>query len=94
MSDPWLATIMARDVHRVTGVWTVRQEHDTLREIQRLLSRPGFVFARIATHEVGTSHRLEECGLRLVDTALTLEAQPPPSVKTVGGAGTVCGIGG
>ncbi|HQY58617.1 MAG: GNAT family N-acetyltransferase [Nitrospira sp.] len=85
VSDPWLATIMARDVHRVTGVWTVRQEHDTLREIRRLLSRPGFVFARIATHEVGTSHRLEECGLRLVDTALTLEAQPLPSVKTVGG---------
>lgn len=84
MSDSWLATIMAREVHRVTGVWEVRQEHHTLREIRQLLSRPGFVFARIATHEVGTSHRLEECGFRLVDTALTLEAQLPASVETAG----------
>lgn len=69
--DAWLATIMNRNVHRVTGALEEGQE-GVVEELRLLTNRPGFVFARVATHEVRTSHRLEECGFRLVDTALTL----------------------
>ncbi|MCS6289228.1 MAG: GNAT family N-acetyltransferase [Nitrospira sp.] len=81
--DTWLATIMNRDVHRVTGVWWEKDQGSTaLQELRRLTFQSGFAFARIATQEVRTSHHLEECGFRIVDTALTLEAPRLSDVET------------
>lgn len=82
--DAWLATIMNRDVHRITGVWEEQEGITTLQELRQLTLRPGFAYAKIATQEVRTSHQLEECGFRIVDTALTLET---PRLRHVGTAG-------
>lgn len=82
--DAWLATIMNRDVHRVTGVWEKDEGNPVRQELRRLTLRPGFAFAKIATQEVRTSHQLEECGFRIVDTALTLETRRLSHVGTAG----------
>jgi len=83
VSDAWLAAIMERHVHRVTGVLEEGQEH-VVDALRLLTDRPGFVFARVATHEVRTCHRLEEIGFRLVDTALTLEVKTISDAETRG----------
>ncbi|WHZ25201.1 MAG: hypothetical protein OJF47_004313 [Nitrospira sp.] len=81
--DAWLATIMNRNVHRVTGVLEEGQKN-VVEELRLLTNQPGFVFARVATQEVRTSHWLEALGFRLVDTALLLEASGLSEVVTQG----------
>ncbi|ULA68716.1 MAG: GNAT family N-acetyltransferase [Nitrospira sp.] len=73
--DPWLATIMNREVHRVTGMWDESDRSTARQKLRELILRPGFAFAKVATQDVRTSHELEEYGFRIVDTALTLETR-------------------
>jgi len=73
--DAWLAAIMKREVHRVTGVWEESEEGTVRQGLRQLTLQSGFAFAKVATQDVRTSHQLEASGFRIVDTALTLETR-------------------
>ncbi len=75
--DPWLAQIMSRPVHRVTGLRAPAEVGavDDLRMLTSLGSV--FAYARTPTHEILTVHALESEGFRTVDTAVTLEMNAP-----------------
>lgn len=72
-ADPWLAGIMARPVHRVSGTVAAGEEVEAARALESLASQGGFAYARIASAEVRTAQLFEDAGFRLVDTGITLE---------------------
>ena len=75
--DPWLAQIMSRPVHRVTGLLAPAEAGGV--DDLRTLATAGrtFAYARTPTHEILTVHALESAGFRTVDTAVTLEMNSP-----------------
>jgi len=70
-TDPWLAGIMVRPVHRVSGTVATGEEAAAK---QALAPAGGFAYARLPTADVRSVQLLEDAGFRLVDTGITLEA--------------------
>jgi ribosomal protein S18 acetylase RimI-like enzyme len=70
--DPWLAGVMSRPVHRVSGSVAPGEESDGMRALAHL-DQNGFAYARIPTAEVRLAQLLEDAGFRLVDAGITLE---------------------
>jgi ribosomal protein S18 acetylase RimI-like enzyme len=85
--DPWLTAIMLRDVRRVSGAVENGAESEAEQAVSDLTRRPGFSYARVPTHDLGTSRLLERCGFYVVDTGITLETRGLPERR--GGEGNV-----
>lgn len=85
VEDSWLARVMSRTVHRVTGTVEEDGETQAQRTLQQITGRPGFSYARVPTHDVRTSRLLERGGFHVVDTGITLETRHVPERDGEGG---------
>jgi ribosomal protein S18 acetylase RimI-like enzyme len=70
--DPWLAGIMSRPVHRVSGAVAPGEEAQAARALESI---GGFAYSRVPTADVGLVQQLEDTGFRLVDAGITLETE-------------------
>jgi dTDP-4-amino-4,6-dideoxy-D-galactose acyltransferase len=73
VEDTWLARIMERPVHRVTGAVPVGDDVSR-RRLKALAEQPGFSYARVATADMHSVDAFQAAGFRVVDTSVTLVA--------------------
>ena len=70
-ADRWLSDLLGRPA------WRVDADAADLADLLRATG-PGFFYARVAAEDLAAVHRFEDCGFRIVDTTITLEASIKP----------------
>ncbi len=85
-ADSWLAGILERPVHRVTGSVAVDDEASRLR-LQELAAQSGFSYARVPTADMHSLDAFQAAGFRVVDTGITLDASSAPERAQVDSTG-------
>ncbi len=81
--DPWLAAILSRPVHRVTG-YVGTDDALSVRRLREVTARPAFSYSRLATADTRSLDAFEAAGFRVVDTSVTLETEELPEPAAQG----------